>query len=202
MKTEDINKKYVEPIIEPLLSGIAFKPVEKQLNFKQKIAEIATDATDDVLKQLLWDRDWRFSFVGAWLIFIKNKIEFTDDICKLLLQGDWGTMSYCFALAKFGTLKCSEHLCRYLEEELPFDKLPNEGFQDTALYALSYIDNQNKTDFSRQFLEPGGLWTKFVEFKCRVYQKSEGHIWGRPFDENYKKFVRMLDFMNTITTKT
>lgn len=199
MKTEDINKKYVEPIIESLITGTAFKPVEKQLNFKQKIAEIATDTTDDVLKQLLWDNDWRFGLVGAWLIFIKNKIEFTDDICKLLLQGKYAITGHCYALAKFGTLKCSEHLCRYLEEELPFDRIPSEGYQDTAIYALLYIDNKNKTAFSGQFLEPGGLWTKFVEFKCRVHQKVQGHKWGRPFNENYKDFVRELDFMNTIT---
>jgi hypothetical protein len=201
MKSEDIFKKYVDPVYGPLMgNAMEFQPVEEQLIFKQKMAEIVTDQvlTDDMLKLLLWNSNWRCSLVGAWLIFIKNKTAFTDDICKFLLQSRGGVIGYCFALAKFGTLTCSENLVSYLEKELHFDKFPTERFQDTAMYALVYLDNKNATTFSKQFLEPNGLWTKFIECKyLKEHQLKDSVRWGQ-FDENYKSFVSMFDFMNTL----
>jgi len=200
---ENTFKKYVEPIYGHLMTRtmIFQQPIDVQLEFKQKVVEALADVTDDILKKLLWDSNWRFSLVGSWLIFIKNKTEFIDDICKFLLQGKAGTIGYCFTLAKFGTLQCSEYLTSYLKKELFFDKSPIERFQDTAIYSLVYIDNKNKTSFSKQFLEPSGLWTQFIEYEFLKNKRlKDSSRWGS-FDENYQNFVCMLDFMNTITAK-
>ena len=200
MNEIEIYKKYVDPIYGHLTSRseIYQQPTEVQLDFKNKVNNILNESTDHIIKTLIQDSNWRCSLVGSWLTFLKNKTEFTDDIGKFLIQGKNGTIGYCFTLAKFGTLKCSEFLTSYLIKKLQFEKYPYEEFQDTAIYALTYIDNKNHTKFAKQFLEPDGLWTKFIEFEYRTYRKMKDHSkWG-VFDRNYQNFVCMMDFMNKI----
>ena len=119
MDTYDV---FVGPIYGHLMSHtkIFSKPIEEQTNFKQKVVGILSNTTDIILKKLLWDSNWRYSLVGSWLIFLKDKTEFTNDIGKFLLQGKQGTVGYCYTLAKFGTTQCSEYLSNYLEKELYF----------------------------------------------------------------------------------
>src|SRR5262245_62039603 len=121
MRPEEIFKKYVDPVYLSLMGTVMLiEPAEEREKFKQKMAAILADAdlTDDMLKLLLWSSDWRYSLVGAWLIFIKNKTAFTDDIGKFLLQHKGGVIGYCFALAKFGTSACVDYLVCYLEKDL------------------------------------------------------------------------------------
>ncbi len=173
-------------------------PIEEQLKFKNKLEEVLTKTNDDILNNLLWDNNWRCSLVGSWLIFLKNRTQFINDIGKLLIQNRSGTIGYCYALAKFGTKECSQYLTEYLNSELRFEKFPNERFQDIALFAIIYIDNKNKTDFSKQFKEPNGLWTKFVEFEfMNKFKLEDSKRWGN-VDEKYNDFASMLEFMNKL----
>jgi len=200
----DTYKQFVDPIYGHLMSHtkIFSKAIEEQTNFKEKVVGILSNSTDTILKELLWDRNWRCSLVGSWLIFLNDKTEFINDIGKFLLQGKAGVIGYCYTLAKFGTNECSVYLTNYLDKELHFDKFPTEGFQDVALYALIYIDKNKGTNFSKQFLDTNGLWTKFIEFDFGGrYKLSDYPKWGN-FDKNYEEFVCMIDFMNSITTKT
>ncbi|KFF04884.1 DUF6000 family protein [Flavobacterium reichenbachii] len=201
MDTEFLSTNYVNPVYGHLMThtDIFKKPDQEQNDFKQKFTEIAADASDDIIKKLLWNDNWRFSMVGSWLIFAKNKTEFITEIGTLLLSGKAGTIGYCYTLAKFATPKCSEYLAGYLEKELRFEKIPTEKFQDTAIYALVYIDKKNKTNFSKPFLEPSGLWTKFIEFEFRGKLKDSSK-WG-DFEANYKNFVSMFEFMNSLTNE-
>lgn len=200
----DRYKQFVAPIYGHLMSHtkIFSKTIEEQANFKEKVVEILSNTTDTILKELLWDTNWRCSLVGSWLIFLKVKTEFTNDIGKVLLQGKAGAIAYCYTLAKFRTNECSVYLTNYLDKELHFDKFPKEKFQDVALYALIYIDKKNDTNYSRQFLDANGLWTKFIEFDFGGgFKLSDYPKWGN-LDKNYEEFVCMIDFMNSITTET
>lgn len=199
MNTEFLSKNYVEPIYGHLMTHthIFQKPTEEQLEFKQKLIDIVEITTDDILRKLLGNINWRFSLVGSWLVFIKNKTEFTNEIGEFLISGKAGTIGYCYCLAKFGSKECSEYLTKYLEEELQFEKFPVEKFQDIAIYALIFIDKKNKTNFSEKFLKPSGLWTKFIDFEFRGKLKNSSR-W-REFEINYNNFVNMFNFMNHIT---
>ena len=195
----DRYSEFVEPIYLQLIGQyILSSDIDEQKHFKERVGIVLANTTDFDLQKLLCDDNWRASLVGAWLIFIKNKTEFTNEIGRFLLQGKGGTVGYCYALAKFGTKECSDCLIKYLEKELYFDKFPKETFQDIALSALLYIDKVNDTDISRQFTAPEGLWTKFVQFDFGGRRKLADYPrWG-DIDENFKQFELMFDFINSI----
>ena len=63
---------------------------------------------------------------------------------------------------------------------------------------MKTIDNKNETTFSQLFFEPDGLWTKFIECKyLKKHRLKDSVQWGQ-FDKNYKNFVGMFEFMDTL----
>lgn len=203
MDAETLFREYVQPIYLSLVGpkDIYDEPVEVQEEFKQKLFYILDRAGDAVVTRLLQDLNWRSALVGGWLVFFQNRIAFIDTIGRDLVKGRGGVIGYCYALAKLGTTSCSEYLVSYLDKQLYFEKFPRETFQDTAMYALVYIDNKNNTIYSRRFLAANGSYTRFIEFK---YLGGKGlnssSRWG-DFEGNYKGFVRSLEGMTTLTER-
>lgn len=83
-------------------SKIYEKEIEEQSIFKNDFIKLRDSLTQTELKELLWNSNWRYSLVGAWVVFSLNKVEFKEDIGKFLNQGKGGIIGYLFVLAKFG----------------------------------------------------------------------------------------------------
>nr|MBU3857803.1 hypothetical protein [Flavobacterium sp. MC2016-06] len=175
------------------------QPIEEQIVFKQNLIRIAKNVSNDTINELLININWRNSLVGAWLAFVNNQSDLLNSIGELLLKGKAGTVGYCYALAKFHTVESSYYLLTYLERELYFEKFPNERFQDIALYALMYIDKQNKTEFANELLKPNGLWNKFVDYEFMTsFKLSNSNRWNNILD-HYNDFEKMLEFINAVS---
>ena len=121
-------------------------------------------SNDDIIKQLIWDSNWRASLTGAWIAFAKNKKEFIDDIGYFMLQGKGG-VGYCYALAKFGGKESSEIINSYLNKDLEIQKFPKEGFQREAICALLYLDKANSTNYCTDILKADGTYQQFIKFE-------------------------------------
>lgn len=193
--------EFVTPVYGPLTGAAQIYLAEEaeQSAFKHALKPVLDKSTPKIMKELLWDSNWRASLVGAWLIFLKNDMDFIDDIGKFLLQRKGGTVGYCHAFAKFATNQCGGYLIQYLNQQLPFEKYPEEKyFPDQALYALMYIDSVNGTDHAQQFIQEGGLWHKLINAQIGTYRPlKEYEHWGN-LEQNYQNFVAMQIFMRNI----
>lgn len=189
--------EFVTPVYGPLMHS-AEEHVEDE-TFKANLKSILEKSTPKIMKELLWDSNWRASLVGAWLIFLKNDMDFIDDIGKFLLQRKGGTIGYCHAFAKFATNQCGVYLIQYLNQQLPFEKYPEEKFfPDQALYALMYIDSVNGTNHAQQFIQEGGLWHKLINTQIGTYPPlKEYEHWGN-LEKSYQNFVAKQNLMNNL----
>jgi len=194
----ELYQRYVDPVYLPLMGTVILtQSNEEKEGFKHKFKQIVSESDDDLIKKLLRNSNWRFSLVGAWICFIKNKTEMSDEIGKMLLQGKSGTVGYCYALAKFKTNETAQYLIQYLEKELK--RVNDETFQDTALYSLKYIDKIKGTNYADLILKKDGPWDNFVnhEHGIKGFKLSQGDRWSN-IDKHFNKFVQMLDFIEDL----
>jgi hypothetical protein len=191
----ELYQRYVEPIYLPLMGEVILtEPKDKREIFLKEFHKVVAEMDDHLIKLLLRNSNWRFSLVGAWMCFAKNKIEFTDEIGKMLLQRKGGTVGYCYSLAKFGNPAAIFYLRQYLEEEL---NRKDESFQDTALYSLKYIDKTKDKNYATAILTSNGLWDKFVNYEYGVtkFKLSLGDRWNN-IDKHFHQYVKMFDFIS------
>lgn len=196
----ELFSKFVSPIYLFLLGTTNFNELNAaELSaFEKDFRRIVSESNDIVIKQLIWDSNWRASLTGAWLAFALNKTEFTDDIGHFLLQGNGGVIGYCYALAKFRTDECSNIIVSYLQQELVFEKYPKEGFQDTALCALLYLDRVNSTKYAQEILKSGGLYDLFINADWHGFKLSNYARWA-DITPAFKRFENTFDYFTSLT---
>jgi hypothetical protein len=117
---------------------------------------------------LLQPREWRQRLTGAWLAGLTRRTQFQDQIGSLLIESltCFSGQGYCFALAAFENEKSAVLLQAYLDKWLP--KLECDFDQDWAMPALAWVDRRRGTEFSKKYLQPGGLWEQFSAEQAKI----------------------------------
>ncbi|MVM39273.1 hypothetical protein GO730_19770 [Spirosoma sp. HMF3257] len=194
----DLYERCVYPVYGHLMGHTKIYNLSEmeQNNFIEEFIRIRKETDDVILKKMLFDSNWRCSLVGAWLIFSKNKGNFTNWIGQFLLQGKAGVVGYCYALNKFATLGGAQFLIDYLRKELQFDRFPQEKFQDFAYISLLNIDRKNGQN---NIQEIQILWDRFVNTE---YSKSGSKLidsekWGN-VEGRSLEFEKMYNFIDNI----
>lgn len=186
MTNEELEKRYIwnGDIYGSLMKGnIALNKgfVERQTQNNRVIQQMILDSNDEFIDRLFESNNWRGAIIAGCLIGFKNKKNYISLIGERLLIQCGGATAYCYALAKFSNPDSVNYLTRYLDKYLKFEKYPEEKFQDWAFSALRWIDKENKSNFSSQYLEENGLWNKFVNFEFKTktpWKLSEFKRWG------------------------
>lgn len=196
-------ENYIAPVYLNLVNPALLQQagVDEQNAFKNLFMQKLAQADDAIIKDLLWDSNWRGSLTGAWFVFAGNKSEFIDDIGKFLLQGKNAEVGYCYALAKFGTPQAAKYLSDYLFRTLQFTNFPNERFQDLALHALLYIDKIQNTNYAADIIKSGGPWDTFVNFQFHNFKLADYQRW-KDEAEGARKFSTTLLFMDSLLSNS
>lgn len=83
MTETELYERYVDPIYLPLMGTLILsQSTEEKEGFKHKFKQIVSESDDELAKTLLRNGNWRFSLVGAWICFVKNRTEVTDEMVK------------------------------------------------------------------------------------------------------------------------
>ncbi|WP_326837836.1 DUF6000 family protein [Amycolatopsis rhabdoformis] len=124
------------------------------------LAEDAVRITDEDLGLLL-GYEWRAQLTASWLIAFDRRIAHRERIGELLPANEriYAGRGFCFALARFGTEEDALLLVAYLQA---FLSRTDRGEQDSAMGALSYLDEQLGTDHAAQFLGETGAWAPWL----------------------------------------
>lgn len=176
-------------------SEIHESETEEQTIFKNDFIKLRDSLTQIEVKELLNDSNWRYSLVGAWIVFSLNKEEFKDDIGKFLNQGKAGVIGYLFVLAKFGDEISANYIIEYLIKELTFKTFPEQRFQDTAYVALLFIDELNNKKYHDKIQD---LWTIFIStpyFRNKTFAETE--LFGN-INNRLERFKKIYKYMNEL----
>ncbi len=130
--------------------------------YLKNFESISGELSEEIVKKLLGDFNWRTRIVGATFAAIMNYQNFESQIGTLLLKSEvtFAANGYVLALARFNTPKSIEYLQKYLdyyleEKELWFD-------QDDVMATLKWLDMQNNSSYHLDFMEK---WNTFVSDK-------------------------------------
>jgi hypothetical protein len=129
---------------------------------------------------------WREQLTGAWFAGLKNWTEFSERIGNLLIPSVtcYAGQGYCFALACFANDASIEYLTFYLDEYLPqLDKCYDQLW---AMSALIWIEKVKGDNYSSKYLEPDGLWERFVTDKTKYG--------GWELEQHNQHFARIMAF--------
>ena len=131
-------------------------------DYINQLNNIKTDLNLSICKELLGDFNWRTRSTGANFAAINNYVELEDIIGIHLLKSQvcYAGTNYCFALASFNTKNSIYYLKSYLEYYLNKPSLYFD--QSTAMAALYWLDNKNKTNHAKELLP---LWESFTKNK-------------------------------------
>ena len=137
-------------------------PIRDKESFINQLHPVKRELNSDIIKQLLGDFNWRTRSTGARFASLLNLTEVEDIIGIHLLKSQvcYAGDSYCLALASFNNSNSIFYLEKYLEYYLQRTDLYFD--QSSAMAALIWLDNKNKTDNAKK-LQP--LWDKFVKDK-------------------------------------
>jgi hypothetical protein len=119
------------------------------------------------------------------LTAVSRRTEFRERLGELLLEGEvcCAGLSYCVALAGFGTARDADLVAAYLDRYLRRPDLAYD--QPVAMGALQFVDLNLGHGRADRFREPGGLW--------RQWLKDAPHMKGDPDPSpHYLSLVRRL----------
>ncbi len=131
--------------------------------FKSNFSKISDEIDDQLITELLSQRNWRPRITAAYFVAIKNMSCHCDHIGKLLLRSDvcFAGRGYALALARINTPQSHEFLFQYSEHYL---KRPDLEFdQSDVLGAIDHCDRLNGTrnidSFESAWVEYSSSWT-------------------------------------------
>ncbi|WP_448318449.1 DUF6000 family protein [Streptomyces sp. CO7] len=134
--------------------------------FAHHLIDDSATITDAELEALL-GYEWRSRLTAGWLIGVGRRATFRERIGDLLLASElcFSGGAYCFALARFGAHADAEILAAYLDRYLPRTDLRYDLRYDqpAALGALLRLDAHLGTHHADRFIQPGGLWDRWVD---------------------------------------
>ena len=151
MPSQEYVNKWVKPFY---LANLVYKYDAFESNFRTIAAEI----DDQLVTELLTQRNWRPRITAAYFVAIKRMPKHCDHIGKLLLRSDlcYAGGGYALALARINTAESLEYLKKYLHHYL---RRPDLHFdQADVLGAVKHCDKLNQTTIIDEFSQ---LWAKF-----------------------------------------
>jgi len=153
--TAEQRERWVVPFYR-----VSFRGADRA--FHQALRKIYSEITPDVVELLLTDYNWRPRLTGAFFAAVKQFHSLEERIGKLLLRSDlcYAGSIYCVALAEFNTPTGFGYLRKYLEYYLTRPDLDYD--QIAAMGAIAYLDGQNGTKCSEEFLPK---WTAYWDAK-------------------------------------
>jgi len=170
---DELNERWVHPHYMNLL-GANFMH-RSQKNPPQLLSSLKRDLSlieEETVGRLL-RLTWREQLTGAWFAGLNGWTQFTDLIGGELIQSRYcyAGEGYCFALARFANEKSNEYLRLYLDEYLP--QVDRYYDQRWALGALLWLDSIHGTNYAQTYVEPDGLWERFIAGKSGSWQTSD-----------------------------
>ncbi len=155
---------WVNPFYMEILHGNYCRLLteEQSAVFVEQVRQALAVITPDVVTRLLSSYGWREQITGSWFCGLKGWKQFAPTIGASLVASKncFQGQGFAFALACFGDEASAHFLTEYLDLYLPQTKLQYD--QDWALAALSWIDAHQGGSRARVYLEPGGLWDRFI----------------------------------------
>ena len=149
------SQEYVDKWVKPFyLTNL----VHKYETFESNFRLIAAEIDDQLVTDLLSQRNWRPSITAAYFVAIKQMEHHCDHIGKLLLRSDvcFAGGGYALALARINSPNSIDYLKKYLHHYL---RRPDLEFdQADVLGALRYCDKLNQTTIIDEFRP---LWSEF-----------------------------------------
>ena len=146
----ELDQEFIDKWVVPFYMKIGHY---SNTDWVEEIKNISKEITEDITLKLLGDFNWRTRLVGAYFSAIKNFQNQIEIIGIHFLKSEVCCVGHIYALilAFYNNEKTLEYLELYLEYYL--DK-PNLYFdQESALEALLYLDEINKTDKYSKFHE-------------------------------------------------
>lgn len=121
-----------------------------------------SEASDELITQLLSDLNWRSKVTGAYLAALRDRNSFSEHIGRLLVRSDvcYASKAYCLALAEFNNSAGNQLLLDYLDYYLQQADLWFD--QSHAMGAVAYLDLKNGTNHLGKYLQ---LWEVFTANK-------------------------------------
>ncbi len=164
----DLDKEFVHKFVLPfyMTLGEYQIPDKRILNY---LNHIFPEITVEVISNLLGDFNWRTRKVGALFAAFKDQLQFQEQIGKLLLKSEvcYAGQDYCIAMATFNNQKSIDFLNQYLDYYLKQKGLYYD--QGTAIGALAYLDQRNKTN---ELEKHKTEWAVFTEGKVNWHFES------------------------------
>ncbi|WP_346342001.1 DUF6000 family protein [Streptomyces sp. SID2563] len=157
-------RRYVTPQRRYLKLGGGLLRLEdpERGRFMRDLREDAGLITAEEIAELL-EGGWRERRTAAWLVAVSGRTEFRERLGELLLASEvcCAGLAYCVALAGFGTERDAELLAAYLDRYL---RRPDLGYdQAVVMGALQYVDLNLGGGRAARFLQPEGLWQRWLQ---------------------------------------
>ncbi|MBI5297180.1 MAG: hypothetical protein HY869_17015 [Chloroflexi bacterium] len=166
MKTDEFIAQWVQPFYLQILHGNYYGLSEdKKASFNDKVKSGLELINSDIVSQLLLSFGWREQITGSWFCGLKGWSQFADIIGTKLLESKvtYAGQGHSFALACFANEDSVKYLTQYLNFYLPKNDLVYD--QAWVMPALMWVDEQNNTNHSNQYLVSGGLWDNYIADK-------------------------------------
>ena len=172
------SQEYVDKWVKPFyLTNL----VHKYETFESNFRPIAEEIDNQLITDLLTQRNWRPRITAAYFVAIKTMANHTDHIGKLLLRSDlcYAGGGYALALARINTPDSLDYLKKYLQHYL---RRPDLEFdQADVLGAVKHCDKLNETTVIDEFRP---LWAEFNSARSI----NEATDW---FDQKMKSIIKL-----------
>ena len=174
MPTQEYVDKWVKPFY---LTNL----VHKYETFESNFRPIAEEIDNQLITDLLAQRNWRPRITAAYFVAIKQMANHCDHIGKLLLRSDvcFAGGGYALALTPINSPDSIDYLKKYLHHYL---RRPDLEFdQADVLGAVKHFDKLNSTAIIDEFER---LWTEF-NFTRSIEEATD---W---FDQKMESIIKL-----------
>jgi hypothetical protein len=154
-----LRDAFVRPFYLRLLHGNCTRLSETDGDiFRRAAASAANAISDEQIRRLLTEREWRGRLCAAWFIGLSKRASFIHLIAAMLLASElvYAAQGYCAALGLIGGDESARVLCSYLETYLPLNgRIYN---QDWAIGALAHVEGTPPPEFVEKALWRDGTY--------------------------------------------
>jgi hypothetical protein len=136
-----LRDAFVRPLYLRLLHGNFTHLSEADGDgFRRAAAKAASAISDEQIRRLLTEREWRGRLCAAWFIGLRHRASFIRLIAEMLLASEfcYAGQGYCAALGLIGSDESAGFLRSYLETYLPLRGRIYD--QDWAIGALTHLE--------------------------------------------------------------
>ena len=154
LEIQALREAFVYPFCLRLLHGnfTTLNEADGEV-FRRLVADATCAISDEQIKRLLTEREWRGRLCAAWFIGLSHRASFLPVIGEMYLASEvvYAGQGYCAALGLIGGVESAHVLRSYLDTYLPLQgRVYN---QDWAIGALTHLEGTVPS----KYLEPA-LW--------------------------------------------